>query len=204
MVYIMLTSIIKQIKKLSVGAIIISLLAGVLFIAFPDKCITYISLAVGIGLIVIGVSGIINFLIDKSSAVSLVMGIIVALLGIFVCIKYQAIISFIIVIIGVFILIMGIFNFVTAIKVIASSVFFGWVTLAMSVLTAAFGVIAITKSGQLTIAVVQFIGVALIVYAVMDILSYIQVRRLAKNVQQAIASAGDIETDATIVEETDA
>ena len=196
-------SFVSQVKKISIVSIIIAIVMGILFIAFPDKCITYVSLAVGISLILLGVAGIISYIADKSSSFTLALGIVSVIAGIVVCAKYQAIISFIVVFLGLFILICGIFNLFTAIKVIASSFVFGWATLALSLVTSVFGIIAITKSGTLTITIVQFIGVALLVYALLDIISYIQVKKLAKEVKSAIEATSDIETDAVIVEETD-
>ena len=195
--------IVAQIKKISIASIIISIALGLLFIIFPDKCITYISLAIGVSLILLGVAGIIGFFIDKSSGFTLALGIISVIAGIIVCAKYQTLISIIVMIFGIFILASGIFNLLTSIKIIASSLVFGWVTLALSVITSVFGVVAITKSGALTIAIVQFIGVALLVYAVLDIISFFQVRKLAKDVKSVVETASDIETDATVVEETD-
>ena len=194
---------VAQVKKISIVSIIISILMGVAFIAFPDKCITYISLAVGISLIVLGIASIIGYFINKTGGFTLALGIISAVVGVVICIKYQAIITLIVVLLGIFILASGIFNLLTSIKVIASSLVFGWVTFGLSIITSIFGIIAITKSGALTITIVQFIGVALIVYAVMDIISFIQVKKLAKDIKKAVEATGDIDTDAVVVEETD-
>lgn len=193
--------ILNQIKKYSIGAIIAAFGVGILFLLFPDKCITYTSLAVGIGFILMGIVGIISYLADKTSKFTLVLGIITLIVGIVICIKYQAIISIIVAIFGIFILITGVFNGVTSIKVIASSLVSGWITLFLSVVTCVFGVIAITKSTQLTQAIVQFIGFALIVYGVLDVFAYIQVKKIAKDVKTVIESNSDIETQGTIVEE---
>lgn len=195
--------LVAQVKKISIVSIIIAIALGLLFIIFPDKCITYISLAVGISLILLGVAGIIGFFIDRSSGFTLALGIISATVGIVVCAKYQAIISLIVVVFGIFILASGIFNLLTSIKIIASSLIFGWVTFGLSIITSIFGVIAITKSNELTITIVQFIGVALLVYAVMDIISFLQVKRIVKDVKNAVEATNDIETDAVIVEDTD-
>ncbi|MBR3737118.1 MAG: DUF308 domain-containing protein [Eubacterium sp.] len=192
-----------QVKRISIASIIVSVILGILFIAFPEKCITYFSLAIGISLIILGVVSIIGYFIDKSGGFTLALGIISAIVGIIICVKYQAIISLIVVLFGIFILASGIFNFFTAIKVIASSVVFGWVTLGLSILTSVFGIIAITKSGELTITIVQFIGAALLIYAVMDTISFIQVKKLVKEVKTAVDATNDIETDAVIVEQTD-
>ncbi len=195
--------LLNQVKKYSIGAIIVSLIAGILFLVFPDKCITYTSLAVGIGFIVMGIAGIVSYLLDKSSKFTLVLGCITLIVGIVVCIKYQAIITIIVAIFGIFILATGIFNAVTSIRVIASSLVSGWLTLVLSIITCVFGVVAITKSTQLTEAIVRFIGIALIVYGVLDIISYIQVRKIAKDVKTAIENNGDIETQGTIIQEVD-
>jgi uncharacterized membrane protein HdeD (DUF308 family) len=195
--------VLNNIKKYSLVSIVISIVVGLLFIIFPDKCIKYTSLAVGIALVVMGIVGIINYFIDKSSGFTLALGIVTTIVGIIICIKYQAIISLIVVIFGMFILSTGLFNFVTSIKIITSSLLSGWLTLTLSIVTSIFGIIAITKSSELTQTIVQFIGVALIIYAVLDIVSYIQIKKLAKSVKDVIDSNSDIETDATIVEETD-
>lgn len=192
---------IAQVKKISIVSIIIAIALGVLFIAFPDKCITYISLALGVALILLGAAGVIGYFIEKSGGFTLALGIICIITGIIICVKYHEIISLIVIVFGVFMLASGLFNLATSIKVIASSLVFGWVTFVLSIATSVFGVVAITKSGALTLAIVRFIGVALIVYAVMDIISYIQVKKLAKEVINAVEATNDIETDATIVEE---
>ena len=67
----------------------------------------------------------------------------------------------------------------------------------LSVITIIFGIVAITKSAQLTDGIVQFIGAALIVYAVLDLVTYIQVNSKVKQVKNAVDSISDIEVEAT-------
>jgi uncharacterized membrane protein HdeD (DUF308 family) len=194
---------VAQVKKISIVSIILSVIMGILFIAFPEQIITYVSLAIGVSLILIGLAGVIGFFIDKSSGFTLALGIISAIVGIIVCVRYKQIISLIVIILGILILASAIFNFFTSIKIIASSLVFGWVTLALSIVTGIFGAIAITKSGALTVTIVQFIGATLIVYAVLDLISFFQVRKLAKDIKTAVEATSDIETNAVVVEETD-
>lgn len=190
----------NEIKKYSLIAIVLCAAIGLLFLMFPAQCIKYISLAVGIVFIIMGVAGIIGFVSNKKGSVTLVLGIISALTGTVICIKYQAIISIIVVIIGVFFVVTGAFNFFTGIKIIASSLVSGWATLIMSIVTFIFGIIAVTKSNQLTVGVVQFIGVSLILYAVLGLVSFFQVKKLFKNAQNAINASNDIEVEATETE----
>ena len=191
----------KWIKKFSLATIAVSAVTGLLFLIFPAQCIKYISLALGISLIAIGIIAIIGYFTDRSSAFALALGIIVLITGIVVCAKYKAIISLIVVIFGIFILITGLIDFATSIKAIVTLGISGWFTLALSVLTSVFGIIAITKSAELTETIVQFIGASLLIYAVLDLISFFQVKSIANRIKQAAESNGEIETDATIVDD---
>lgn len=193
----------KNVKKFSIIAIIVSAVIGILFLVFPGQCIKYISLAFGIALIVMGAGGIIGYLTNKNNGFTLALGIISALAGIIICVRYQAIISVIVVLLGIFILATGLFNLFTGIKIVASSLVSGWVTLVMSVTEVIFGIIAITKSTQLTESIVQFLGVALILYAVIDLIAFIQVKKAYNNTMNVINSNGDIEVDAVEIEDVD-
>ena len=191
----------KRIKKFSLATIAVSAVTGLLFLIFPAQCIKYISLALGISLIAIGIIAVVGYFTDRSSAFSLALGIIVLITGIVVCAKYKAIISLIVVIFGIFILITGLIDFATSIKAIVTLGISGWFTLALSVLTSVFGIIAITKSAELTETIVQFIGASLLIYAVLDLISFFQVKSIANRIKQAAESNGEIETDATIVDD---
>lgn len=193
----------KNVKKFSIIAIIVSAVIGFLFLVFPGQCIKYISLAFGIALIVMGAGGIIGYLTNKNNGFTLALGIISAIAGIIICVRYQAIISVIVVLLGIFILATGLFNLFTGIKIVASSLVSGWVTLVMSVAEVIFGIIAITKSTQLTESIVQFLGVALILYAVIDLIAFIQVKKAYNDTMNVINSNGDIEVDAVEIEDID-
>ena len=186
----------KGLKKFSISTIIVSAVLGVLFIAFPDKCIQYISLFVGAALIVIGAVAVITYLLDRNTILPLVLGIIVLVTGIVICAKYRQIISIIVVIFGIFILISGLVDFVASLKSLAILRISGWFTLVLSVITVIFGVVAITKSAALTDSIVRFIGAALIIYAVLDLVSFIQVNAMAKKIKQRINEGSDIVVEA--------
>lgn len=186
----------KGLKKFSISTIIVSAVLGVLFIAFPDKCIQYISLFVGAALIVIGAVAVVTYLLDRNTILPLILGIIVLVTGIVICAKYRQIISIIVVIFGIFILISGIVDFVASFKSIAILRLSGWFTLVLSVITIIFGIVAITKSAALTDSIVRFIGAALIIYAVLDLVSFIQVNAMAKKIKQKINEGSDIVVEA--------
>lgn len=187
----------KGLKRFSIATIIVSAIMGVLFIAFPSKCIQYISLVVGVSLIVTGIISVVSYIIERDTKLPLVLGTISLISGIIVCAKYRAIISIIVVILGIFILTSGIVDMATSIRSIMLFRKSGWFTMLLSVITIIFGIVAITKSAQLTDGIVQFIGAALIVYAVLDLVTYIQVNSKVKQVKDAVDSISDIEVEAT-------
>lgn len=187
----------KGLKRFSIATIIVSAIMGVLFIAFPSKCIQYLSLVVGVSLIVTGIISVVSYIVERDTKLPLVLGTISLISGIIVCAKYQAIISIIVVILGIFILTSGIVDMATSIRSIMIFRKSGWFTMLLSVITIIFGIVAITKSAQLTDGIVRFIGAALIVYAVLDLVTYIQVNSKVKQVKDAVDSISDIEVEAT-------
>lgn len=187
----------KGLKRFSIATIIVSAIMGVLFIAFPSKCIQYISLVVGVSLIVTGIISVVSYIVERDTKLPLVLGTISLISGIIVCAKYQAIISIIVVILGIFILTSGIVDMATSIRSIMIFRKSGWFTMLLSVITIVFGIVAITKSAQLTDGIVRFIGAALIMYAVLDLVTYIQVNSKVKQVKDAVDSISDIEVEAT-------
>lgn len=187
----------KGLKRFSIATIIVSTIMGVLFIAFPSKCIQYISLVVGVSLIVTGIISVVSYIVERDTKLPLVLGTISLISGIIVCAKYRAIISIIVVILGIFILTSGIVDMATSIRSIMIFRKSGWFTMLLSVITIIFGIVAITKSAQLTDGIVRFIGAALIVYAVLDLVTYIQVNSKVKQVKDAVDSISDIEVEAT-------
>ena len=187
----------KGLKRFSIATIIVSAIMGVLFIAFPSKCIEYISLVVGVSLIVTGIISVVSYIVERDTKLPLVLGTISLISGIIVCAKYRAIISIIVVILGIFILTSGIVDMATSIRSIMLFRKSGWFTMLLSVITIVFGIVAITKSAQLTDGIVRFSGAALIVYAVLDLVTYIQVNSKVKQVKDVVDSISDIEVEAT-------
>ncbi len=189
--------ILSQIKNLSIATIIVGLLSGILFVSFPDKCIQYISLAVGAAFIACAIVGIIAYLIDRSSIFTLAMGIILGIIGIIICVMYKQVISIIVIMIGIFVLAAGVTNLFAAFKTLTKVKFLGWITLILCVVTIAFGVYAITQSTKLSEMFVRIIGAGLIVYAIVDLIALIEVKLLYRSAKKAVeneaSKGGDIE-----------
>ena len=108
------------------------------------------------------------------------------MIGIIVCIKYEQVVSLIVAVIGLFVMSAGITNLITGFKVIKRTVVMGWVTLLMACVTIVFGFVALTNSSAVSESLVRLIGVGLIIYAVIDLIAYFEVRSLVKEVNKAV------------------
>ena len=193
----------SSVKKYSIGVIIVTFLLGFVFTVFPAQCKQAISLVIGISLIAFGLIGIIKYIAKDRFIGSLVTSIITLVLGFIICAGVIQILNIIVGVIGALLIIFGLINIAVAIKIISGSIVFGWVSLIMSVVSVVLGAIAIANTNETTVAVFRFLGIALIFYAVLDTVSYIQFRRLVKTVNNAVDVAlddGTIETDAEIIE----
>lgn len=193
----------KNIKNVSIATIIVSVVVGILFIAFPEQSMEYTALILGASLIGVGAFAIISYFVKRPSVLTLTLGVIVAICGIIICFQYKAIISFIMIVFGVFILASGVVDLITGIRAAFMIKAAGIVTVILSIVTIAFGILAITKSFDLSVGIVKLIGVALIIYAVLDTVAFFEVRKIVGNAKTNINNASDIETQGTVVEEAD-
>ena len=191
--------ILTEVKKYSLILIIVCAVLGVLLIAFPDKMLAYTSLFIGGAFIACGIFAIINYLIKRRFTLTLTLGIIAVISGVIICLAYRQIISVIVFLMGVFLLVGGIVNLVNAFYV-ASVMPRSWiVTTVLSVASVALGIVSMTNPFSAQNALVQFLGIGLLVFAVLDLIAYIQVREIAKKVKQKIESEnnsrGAVEVD---------
>ena len=194
--------ILTEIKKYSLIVIVITGVLGGLLVAFPDKMLAYTALFIGGAFAACGVFAILNYLSDKKSKLTLTLGIIAAFSGIVICLAYRQIMSVIVFFLGIFLLIGGIVDLVNSFY-IAASRHRSWIlTVILSIASIVLGIVSITNPFDTQNKIVQFIGAGLIVFAVLDLIAFIQVKKVAEEVSQRISDTKD-EYGATEVEYTE-
>lgn len=158
-------------KKSSWSDIIISLifiLFGALLVAKPDSVISFISILLGGIVVVIGVLKIIDYLSnDKKDNYLLSIAVVAIIAGIIIMFCSEIILSLFRVLIGIWIIYSGIMNLQTAIvwKDYKSKL---WLTsLILSIVTIIAGIYVLVNSG----AILQTIGVIIVVYGIVDIIA---------------------------------
>ncbi len=191
--------ILTEIKKYSLIVIVITGVLGGLLVAFPDKMLAYTALFIGGAFAACGVFAILNYLSEKKSKLTLTLGIIAAFSGIVICLAYRQIMSVIVFFLGIFLLIGGIVDLVNSFY-IAASRHRSWIlTVILSIASIVLGIVSITNPFDTQNKIVQFIGAGLIVFAVLDLIAFIQVKKVAEEVSQRISDTKD-EYGATEVE----
>lgn len=191
--------LLAEIKKYSlIGAIVLAVL-GVLLIAAPGKMLRYTAFIIGGVCIACGVYAIISYIVNKASSFVLTLGIISTITGIVICAAYRQIVSIIIFILGIILLAGGVVDLVNSVYVAVSRRRSWILTVILSVASIVLGIISITNPFDTQEKIVQFVGAGLVVFAVVDIIAYIQVMAISKEVQSKI-SRSDSENSAVEVD----
>ncbi len=170
-----------NIKKYSLVVIIITAVLGVLLIAYPDKMLTYAAYILGVGIIVCGIIAIISGLVKKGSKVAVVCGIIVIIFGILICVLHNQLMSAMIFIFGICLFAGGLFDLVNSIQVAIEKHRSWIVTVIMSIISMVVGVISIINPFKVQNTIVILIGCGLLLFAILEAISYIQIKRIAHN-----------------------
>lgn len=191
----------EDIKTYSLITIAASVVMGIILLIYPEHSIKYISLAVGGVMIALGIFSVIRYFTKNKSSFLLTLGVLAMVCGVLVCAKYKTIVSLIEVLFGVFLLCSGVVDLVASIDAAAKKSRSWLLTLVLSVVSIIFGIISIIRPFTVSAVLVRFIGVGLLIYAVMDIISYLQFRHLAAAVAQAQAAETEIiDNDARVVD----
>ena len=181
--------ILTEIKKYSIIVIIITAVLGVLLIAIPDKMLAYTALFIGGAFTACGVFALISYISsDTKSKLTLVLGLISAISGIIICIAYRHIMAIIVFFIGIFLLVGGIIDFVNSIYVAASRHRSWLLTVALAIASIVLGIVSIINPFDTQ---TQVIGIGLVVFAVTDLIAFIQVKKVAEEVSNRLRNSSD-------------
>lgn len=191
--------VLTELKKYSLITAVFFAVLGVLLIAFPGKMLQYTAFFIGGVCIACGVFAVISYIVNRQSALMLTLGIISAVAGIVICVAYKQIMSVIIFILGLILLVGGIVDLVNSFYVAASRHRSWILTVLLSAASIILGIVSITNPFDTQEKIVQFIGAGLIVFAVVDLVAFIQVRAITKEVQSRIErernESGAVEVD---------
>ena len=169
-----------KVKKMSITSIIFSLLfifTGIFLLLKPETAINIVCYVLGVILVLWGVVSIIQFFSDKNStnylSISFIFGAFVFIFGIIILIKPSIIASIVPLLLGVWMVINGVTKLSYSLSLYKTNK--NIISVIGSILIIVFGVTLIFNPFEGAKGLTQIIGIALIVYSVLDLAESISI-----------------------------
>lgn len=166
---------------------------GIVIFLWPAETIDIFCRVLAAGLMIMGAVELISYFTDRLvHPFSGILGLIVVLIGIWIFIKPESIVSLVPIVIGVILLFHGIQDLKLAIETKRNGYVNWWIMLIMAVISLVFGVVCILNAFGMVKLVLQIVGIALIYDGVTDLWIVTKAVRTAKAAKEA-ADALDVE-----------
>ena len=194
----------EKFRSYSIVSIIVSTMCGLALLIFPEASIRYISVAFGGALLIMGAVGVVQYFRKTAGPVALSAGLISMVCGVIVCAKYQSILTLVEFLFGASIFCGGIIGLVIALRR-EMRLLPGWgVNLALTMVSVILGIVCMVNPFHTTLALARMLGVALLLYAVMESVGYVQLRKVGRAVEDAVnRTAPIIDENARVLDDQD-
>lgn len=172
--------ILIRIKNLSLITIAAGFIIGIILLVKPDESVEFISILCGATVIMLGVGAWISYFTKFKSTFLAILGTLAVIAGIILCVKYRSIISAVLFLFGIFVLVGGVVDLVSALEARKNDLKSWIISVVMAVITIVLGLLVIINPFNSVMALTRILGAGLIVYAVMDLITFIQIRKMVK------------------------
>lgn len=161
---------IKRIKADMILSAFVCTVLGIVLLVWPAETIDIFCKILAIGLVLIGIVNLVSYFINRSAhPFGAVLGAIVLLVGVWIFITPESIVSLVPIVIGVMLCVHGIQDVKLAFETKANGYEKWWSILLIALVSVIFGVLCISKAFGVVTLALQFIGVALIYDGVSDL-----------------------------------
>lgn len=167
-------------KNLSVITMIAGLITGIILIAKPEQSVQFICIIFGAVLILLGIGSVISYFTKLKFTFLAVIGVILVIIGVMVCIRYERLVSAVIFLFGLFVTISGIVDFISALDARKNNLKSWIFSIVMSVGVTILGIVVLVNPFDSAILLTRLLGLSLIIYAMLDLITLIQVRKIFK------------------------
>ncbi len=175
-----------QLKKSKMIAGIISALLGCVLIFWPGLSMGLICQFVGAALTITGVlTALVFFTQPKDNpfrAASLIAGIPLAVLGVFIMLKPSFLVEFVPIFVGVIVLFDGMMNLIETFDLMKQKYSRWWISLIFAVLTIILGVLLILRPFGIAKFIMQAIGVIMLYNGISDIFIASRIKTKIKDI----------------------
>ncbi|MBD5525465.1 MAG: hypothetical protein HDR04_13810 [Lachnospiraceae bacterium] len=181
-------NLLKRLKTNIVISAILCVVLGIVLVVWPDLSMQIVCIAIGAVLLIGGGVRLAVYFTNKDGSMyaqmSLITGIVLAVVGIWILIKPDKVLAIIPIIVGIVIVLHGINDLQQAVSLYKDKYDKWWVALILGVLTIGFGVLLICRPFEALDTVVMLIGLFLIYDGLSDIWIVSRIYRTAKVLKQ--------------------
>lgn len=181
-------NILKRLKTNVVISAVLCILLGIVLVVWPDISMQIACTAIGIVLLVGGVVRLVQYFVVRDGSMyaqmNLIMGIVLAVVGVWIVLKPDKVLAIIPIIIGIVIVIHGLNNLQQAISLYKENYDKWWIALILGILTVGFGILLICRPFAALDTVVVLIGIFLIYDGLSDLWIVSRIYRTAKEFKQ--------------------
>ncbi len=192
----------KRIKADLILSAVLCVVMGVVILFWPQKTIDLFCRVLASGLIIMGAVNLISYFTNRMAhPFSGILGLVVLLVGVWIFMKPESIVSLIPIVIGVILVIHSLQDLKLALEIRGNHYEKWWGMLIAAAIGLIFGVLCIVKAFGIVTFAVRLIGVALLYDGISDLWIITMAVRTAKAVAEE-ARAVDVEYK-EVEEETD-
>lgn len=183
----------KRIKADIILSALMCVALGVVLLIWPAETIDIFCKILAVGLIILGVVDIVSYFTNRSiHPFAGILGLIVTLVGVWIFIRPESIVSLVPIVIGVILCVHGIQDLNLAFETKRNGYGKWWSMLIIAAISLGFGVLCIVKAFGMVTLTLQIIGIALIYDGLSDLWIAVKAIRVAKALKQE-AEALDVE-----------
>lgn len=189
-------NLLKRLKTNIVISAMLCVALGIVLVVWPDLSMKVVCIAIGAVLLIGGGVRLAVYFSMKDGSMyaqmNLIMGIVLAVVGIWILMKPDKVLAIIPIIVGIVIVLHGINDLQQAVTLCRDKYDKWWVALILGLLTIGFGVLLICRPFEALDTAVMLIGTFLIYDGLSDIWIVSRIYQTAKALRQA-AEAVDVE-----------
>ena len=181
-------NLLKRLKTNIVISAILCVVLGIVLVVWPDLSMQIVCIAIGAVLLIGGGVRLAVYFTNKDGSMyaqmSLITGIVLAVVGIWILMKPDKVLAIIPIIVGIVIVLHGINDLQQAVSLCKDKYDKWWIALILGLLTIGFGVLLICRPFEALDTVVMLIGLFLIYDGLSDIWIVSRIYRTAKALKQ--------------------
>ncbi|MDE7258771.1 MAG: DUF308 domain-containing protein [Lachnospiraceae bacterium] len=181
-------NLLKRLKTNIVISAILCVVLGIVLVVWPDLSMQIVCIAIGAVLLIGGGVRLAVYFTNKDGSMyaqmSLITGIVLAVVGVWILMKPDKVLAIIPIIVGIVIVLHGINDLQQAVSLCKDKYDKWWVALILGMLTIGFGVLLICRPFEALDTVVMLIGLFLIYDGLSDIWIVSRIYRTAKALKQ--------------------